>query len=123
MKPIRPLTPLQRLAWFSSGQLLCTAGLGPFVAGQSYPASHQLVRVRWSEDKATAAGRRVTEFTGIESAIVLTAGSDHWFIESRLGRRTPVESITNNDRTISDLIEHFEIPDVPRIETTSCVPT
>lgn len=122
MTPIRPLTPLQRLAWIEDTRLACTQSLTHpdgtlmFQAGESYPVLAHLTKVIWREEKTVADGSKgLIECSGFESAFRVTdrGGTDRWFVEHRLGRQTEITPLSDHDFNIQELLEHFEIPDVP----------
>lgn len=122
--PLRPPRGLQRLAWLTDCEIKCRkiffhpSDPVMFIPGESYPLKAQIVRVNWDERKPRSTGNpEHTELTGFESAFVVKDHSnvERWFLEARLGRNVQLRNVTDLDFTLQDLIEHFEVPDVPTI--------
>lgn len=122
--PLIPLPPVQRLGFLDEhNSLSCMADLpGTFVAGRHYQLESSTVRARRRGYRVNSEGEEEpVEYTGSE--LVLTLHSESGpipYVDPRL-MASNVELLdfkeSNKLRSLTELLDHFEIPEVPDLAT------
>ncbi len=120
--PLVPLPKIQRLGYLDENdEILCVKDLGSFKAGVSYPLATRSVRFTCTQFKPNLQGEEEElELSGQELAILISrADTEYCFMDGSLraanvkvGAESGAEAI---HFTLQDLVEHFEIPEVPDI--------
>ena len=130
--PLVPLPEIQRLGWLDEqDDILCRKDLfAPgsesdfpiFRVGARYPLSSLTVPVERMEWRANLAGvEEELELTGQELSLIVSSDRDVVFMEGRLQK--PGVKIGGKpgdqyiDFTLQQLVDHFEIPEVPDLAT------
>jgi len=137
--PIRPLNEIQRLGFLDEQDtILCTKPLAGFTAGTRYELYTTTVSVNRSGSKMNVCGELdAVEWSGSELCIYLrdAGGTARCFMEARLrndkvrvllpveNRKPPEKGKLTDDEehrihidfTLQDLVEHFQIPEVPSV--------
>jgi hypothetical protein len=137
--PLVPLNEIQRLGFLDDNDdILCLKTFGPFAAGARYPIRTETLAYRRVGTKMNLVGQLDdVQWEGSELAIYI---GEHLFMDARLrgndvrlsiedeaaeeALRMPVQAGTLTPQrncpiefTLQQLVEHFEIPDVPDVAT------
>lgn len=124
--PLKPLNKIQRLGYLNDNDdILCLQSFGPFTAGARYPIrTETLGYKRWGGKMNLLGGLDEVEWEGAELAIYI---GERLFMDARLREQDVRLSIEDEDEaeartcpieyTLQELVEHFEIPEVPDVAT------
>lgn len=122
--PIIPLPPVQRLGFLDEHDTLaCVRDLpGIYAAGTRYRLESSTVRVRRRGARVNSEGEEEpVEYTGSELVLSLhSEAGKHHYVDPRLLRQEVTFldfPETDRLRSLRELLEHFEIPEVPDIAT------
>jgi len=123
--PLYPLPKIQRIAYLDDEDTVkCDKDLGTaFKAGKAYPLETRTYKVNRTAEKLNLQGEReVVELGGSELFFFITGedGKQYVFAEAYLrgNEKITIERLWEQiDYTLGDLVEHFEIPEVPDVAT------
>jgi hypothetical protein len=124
--PLVPLPKIQRLGYLDEqDDILCVKDLGPFKAGVKYALSSRSMRFTRKQFKPTVTGgEEELELSGQELAILIQpadGGEPKCFMDASLrAANVKIGEDDGNavvDFTLQELVNHFEIPEVPDIAT------
>ena len=132
--PLYPLKPIQRLGYLDENDdILCLKDLGHrYLAGRRYKLRTETVSLKRAGEKMNLQGELdAVEWSGSELAIFIAGESgpdavsdEYLFMDEWLRSRDVVLSIQKEGEpspiahTLQQLVDHFEIPEVPDISVT-----
>jgi len=127
--PLVPLPKIQRLGYLDENDdILCVEDLSPFKAGVRYPLATRSIRFTRTQFKPNLRGEdEELELSGQELAILIKpdGGEDakeYCFMDAALrAANVKIGDDAGADVihfTLQDLVDHFDIPEVPDIATT-----
>jgi predicted RNA methylase len=133
--PLYPLSKIQRLGYLDENDdILCTKNLSSsssssnlaFLSGARYAIRTETIRVKRAGTKLNLTGERdEVEWEGSQLALFIrdTAGIERLFMEEQWRDKEVTLSIQDKgapspiEYNLQQLIEHFEIPEVPDVST------
>ena len=127
--PLYPLKPIQRLGYLDENDdILCLKDIGHrYLAGHRYKLRTETVSLKRAGEKMNLQGELdAVEWSGSELAIFIAgeSGDEYLFMDEWLRSRDVVLSIQKEGEpspiahTLQQLVDHFEIPEVPDISVT-----